>query len=117
MVAEVPLRVVAVEIILGKGRCGVTCRVEADARVDTLLSWDYLRHDAESSVGKLLDAPELLISTGVGRNSLHFAVSCSCQCALGALDGNLEIGITEVGTLTLYGRRAGMSPSGHVPLT
>ena len=116
--AEVPLGIVAVEVVLGKGRSRVACRVEADARVDTLLSGDYLRHDAEGAVGKLLDAPELLVSTGVGRDGLHLAVGCGSQSALGALDGNLEIGVAKIGALTLngtYSRRYGRGY--HLPAT
>ena len=71
-------------------------------RVDALLSGDHLRHDAEGTVGELLNAPELLVGTGIGGNGDYLAVGSSSQCTLGALDHNLEIGVAKVGTLTLY---------------
>ena len=102
VVAEVPLRVVALEVVLGEGGGGVACGVEADARVNTLLARDDLRHDTEGAVSQLLNTPELLVSTGVGRNGCNLAVGGSGQCALCTFNHNLEVGITKVSTLTLY---------------
>ena len=103
MVAEVPLGIIAVKVVLGEGRSGVTCRVEADARVDALFSRDDLRHDTEGTVGELLNAPELFVGSSVFRNGLHFAVCCSSQCTLSSLNGNLEIGVAKICALALNG--------------
>ena len=41
VIAEVPLGIVALELVLGEGGGGVACGVEAVAGVDTLLLFDY----------------------------------------------------------------------------
>ena len=64
--AQIPLGIVALEVVLGEGGSGVACGVETVAGVDALLAGDDLRHDAESAVGELLDAPELFVSASIG---------------------------------------------------
>ena len=98
MIAEIPLGIIAVEIVRSEGRCGVTCTVKTDAGVDTFLSGDYLRHDAIGAVGELLDAPELFVSTCIGRNGCHLLVCSSSKGTICPFDGDLEVGIAEIAT-------------------
>ena len=101
MVAEIPLGIITAKVILGEGRCRVACRVEAVVRVDAFLPGDNLWHNTESTIGKLFNAPELLVGTGIGGDGGHLLVGSSSQSAISTLDNNLEVGISEISTLTL----------------
>jgi len=57
--AQVPLRVVALEVVGSERGGAVARRVEAVARVGCVLSGNGVRHDAVGAVGELFDAPEL----------------------------------------------------------
>ena len=102
--AEIPLGIVAVEIVCSEGRRGVACTVETDAGVDARLSGDRLRHDAEGAVGELLDTPELFVSACIDWNGSHLLVGGSSQCAVSTFDGNLEVGIAEIAACLVDGR-------------
>ena len=56
-VAEVPLGVIAVEVIDSECRRGVACGVEAVLGVGPLHAWDGLWHDAVGAIRELFDAP------------------------------------------------------------
>ena len=91
---EIPLGIITVEVVLGEGGGRVACRIETELLVDTLLTWYGLWHDAVSAIGELLDTPELLIGTCIGRNSGYLLVGCSSECTLCTLDGDLEVRVT-----------------------
>ena len=59
LLLKIPLRVIAIEIVLLKNWSTVSDRVENILLVHTFLTRNLLWHDAVCSVGKLLDAPEL----------------------------------------------------------
>ena len=59
LVAEIPLRVVRVEVVLGQGRGAVADGVEHVLGVDAFAAGDGLGQQAECAVGELLDAPQL----------------------------------------------------------
>ena len=102
--AEIPLGIVAVEIVCSEGRRGVACTVETDAGVDARLSGDRFRHDAEGAVGELFDTPELFVSTRIGRNGGYLLVGGGGQSTLSTFNGNLEIGIAEIAACLVDGR-------------
>ena len=93
MIAEIPLGVVALEVVLCEGRCRITCTVEAELRVYTFDAWDGLWHDAEGAISELFDAPELFVASCIGRNGCNLLVGCSCKGSLSAFNRNLEIWI------------------------
>ena len=90
MVAEVPLRVVTAEVILGEGRCRIARGVETVALVDAFLTRYHLRHDTESAIGELFDAPELLVGTSIGGNSTITFIFNPSEIA------SLELGTIEL---------------------
>ena len=96
MIAEIPLGVVALEVVLCEGRCRITCTVEAELRVYTFDAWDGLWHDAEGAISELFDAPELFVASCIGRNGCNLLVGCSCKGSLSAFNRNLEIWIAEI---------------------
>ena len=59
LLLQIPLRVIAIEIVLLKDWSTVTDRVEHIFLIHALLARNLLRHDAVSAIGKLLNAPEL----------------------------------------------------------
>ena len=59
MIAEIPFGIIAVEIIFSERGCSVACRIEAEMRVQSICSGDCLGHQAERSIGELLNAPQL----------------------------------------------------------
>ena len=103
IVAEVPLGIIALEIVLGKGRCGVACGVKAILCISAFDTRDGLRHDAEGAIGELFDAPELFVSSCIGRNGGHLLIGCSGEGALSAFDGDLEVRIAEIATCLVDG--------------
>ena len=106
MIAEIPLGIVAVEVVCSEGRRGVASTVKTDAGIDTRLSGDCLRHDAIGTVGELLDAPELFVSACIGRNGRYLTVGGSSQGAVSTFDGDLEIGIAEIAACLVDGRNS-----------
>ena len=109
IVAEVPLGIIALEIVLSKGRCGVACGVKAILCIGAFDTRDGLRHDAEGAIGELFDAPELFIGSSIGWNGGHLLIGCSGEGALSAFDGDLEVRIAEIATCQdgTYSRRCG----------
>ena len=99
MIAEIPLAVVAAEIVGGKRGGAVGYGIEHQLGVVLLFTGDALGHDAESAVGELLDAPELFVGSCVGRYGGQFTVGGGCQGAVGSLDGDLEIGVAQIASL------------------
>ena len=59
LLLKIPLRIIAVEIVLLKNWGTVTDRVEDILLIHALLTRNLLRHDAVSTVSELFNAPEL----------------------------------------------------------
>ena len=59
LLLKIPLRVIAIEVVLLKNWSTVTDRVENILLIHALLTRNFLWHDAVCSISKLLDAPEL----------------------------------------------------------
>lgn len=70
MITEIPFGTVGVEVPFRKGRGTIGYGVEHVLLVDAFLAGDILRHDTESTVGKLLDTLELFVGTGKARNDI-----------------------------------------------
>ena len=94
MVTKVPLRVVAVEVVSGQRRRTVGSRIQHECGIDTLTTRDHLRHDTESTVDELLNAPELLGITCELRNRCHLSIGCGSECTVCALDLDLVVRTT-----------------------
>ena len=88
-----PLRVVAVEVELCEGRSAVGDGNESQFAVCTR---HFLRHDAESTVDELVDAPQLFRCGGEVLHAGYLAVGSGCQCAVSAINLNLIVRLSQI---------------------
>lgn len=93
---QVPLRVVALEVVGGEGGGGVACRIETVAGVEALLSGDGAWHEAVGAVGELFDAPELAVVARKGGDSGEFTIGRRCESTVGSCDGDFVVGTAQV---------------------
>jgi len=96
VVAEIPLGIVAVEVVFCQCGSTVSSGIQHHLGVHALLARYLLRHDTEGTVDKLLDAPELLRSTRELRNRCYLTLVGSGQCAVCTLNLDLVVRTAEV---------------------
>ena len=102
MVTEVPLRVVAVEVVSGQRRSTVGSRIQHECGVDTLTTRNHLRHDTEGTVDELLNAPELLGITSELRNRCYLSIGSSSECTMCTLDLDLTYSTCTKGPTMVF---------------
>ena len=101
MIAEVPLRIVALEVVFCQSGRAVGSRIQAQTGVRALDARHVLRHDAEGAVRQLFDAPQLFLGSRKLRNRCQLLIGGSCQCTFCAGNGDFEVGKNKSSSATI----------------